>query len=318
MASIGESIMKTKPSHVFYSPALRYFVEVAKVGSIRGAARDLNVVSSAVNRQILNLEQQFGLQLFDRVGRGIKLSEAGQVLLVHAKRALRDFDSALEALDDLSGLRRGVVHVGIVESIADTLMTHVVSKFQQKYPGIQVNISINSSQQVMQDITAAKVHVALGFNAPNHEELNHESSQTLTIGAVVAPNHPLTKQSVCTLEDCLQHPVAVPSSDLSIGNIMANAISASGIKPKTLIKTNSLRFMKSLAMESDYVAFQTRLGMEADRQAGKLVFIPISNSDFPQDKLVLVTNNTHELSLAPTVFLKHLHEALDHFAELED
>lgn len=309
--------MKNKTAHVFYSPALRYFVEVAKVGSIRGAARELNVVSSAVNRQILNLEHEFELQLFDRVGRGIKLSEAGSVLLVHAKRALRDFDSALEALDDLSGLKRGIVNVAIVESIADTLMTPVIAKFQEKYPGIQVNITIASSQQVMQFITAAQVHVALGFNAPNHEELTHESCQSLTIGAVVSPKHPLAKQESCTLEQCLIHPIAVPSSDLSIGRIMGEAIAKSGIAPKTIIKTNSLRFMKSLAIDSKYVAFQTRLGMEADRQAGSLVFVPFSVSDIPPDELVLVTNNTHELSLAPTAFIEHLHEALNHFAELE-
>lgn len=310
--------MKNKTAHVFYSPALRYFVAVAKVGSIRGAARNLNVVSSAVNRQILNLEQQFGLQLFDRVGRGIKLSEAGQVLLVHAKRALRDFNSALEALDDLSGLRRGVVRVAIVESIADTLMTHVVSKFQQQYPGIQVHITIGSSLQVMQAITAANVHVALGFNAPNHEELTHGKAQELTIGAVVRPDHPLAKLKKCSLADCVEHPMAVPSSDLSIGNIMSQAIAGSGLKPKTLIKTNSLRFMKSLAIESAYVAFQTRLGMEADRKAGNLIFIPLTDSDLPRDRLVLVTNNTHELSLAPTAFIEHLDDALDHFAELEE
>uniref|UniRef100_A0A2A4ZA04 Transcriptional regulator n=1 Tax=OCS116 cluster bacterium TaxID=2030921 RepID=A0A2A4ZA04_9PROT len=309
--------MKNKSAHVFYSPALRYFVEVAKVGSIRGAARKLNVVSSAVNRQILNLEQQFELQLFDRVGRGIQLSEAGSVLLVHARRALRDFDSALEALDDLSGLKRGVVRVAIVESIADTLMTHVVSKFQQIYPGIQVEITIGSSLQVMQSITDARVHVALGFNAPNHEELTHVKSQELRIGAVVPPDHKLAKQKSCTLLECMEHPMAMPSVDLSIGNILDQAMVGNDLSARTIIKTNSLRFMKSLAMQSGYVAFQTRLGMDAERQAGNLVFIPITEPKLPKDQLVLVTNNTHELSLAPSTFVTYLDEALNHFSQLE-
>lgn len=240
--------MKNTSAHVFYSPALRYFVEVAKVGSIRGAARDLNVVSSAVNRQILNLEQQFGLQLFDRVGRGIILSEAGQVLLVHAKRALRDFDSAIEALDDFSGLRRGVVRVAIVESLADTLMSHAVAKFQQDYPGIQIDVFIGPALQVMQKITAAEVHVALGFNPPNHEELNIVNGQTLSIGAVVAPDHPLAKKAQkaqkankrksCTLAQCMQYPIAMPDGDLSIGNILSEAMAANNLVPTTITNTN--------------------------------------------------------------------------------
>lgn len=309
--------MKNKSAHVFYSPALRYFVEVAKVGSIRGAARKLNVVSSAVNRQILNLEQQFEMQLFDRVGRGIQLSEAGKVLLVHAKRALRDFDSALEALDDLSGLRRGVVKVAIVESLADIFMTYVISKFQHEYPGIEVDVTVGSAARVMQSIAAAQVHVALGFNVPNHEELSPVNHQELGIGVVVASDHKLAKNKSCTLNECMNFAIAMPNENLSIGNILSQAMGDNGLKPKTLVRTNSLRFMKSLALESGYVAFQTRLGIEAERLEGKLVFIPISKPKLPKDQLVLVTNNTHELSLAPRTFITYLDEALNHFSELE-
>lgn len=309
--------MKNNAAHVFYSPALRYFVEVAKVGSIRGAARDLNVVSSAVNRQILNLEQKFGLQLFDRVGRGIKLSEAGEVLLVHAKRALADFDSALEALDDLSGLKRGLVKVAVVESVSESLMARVVSRFQKTYPGIQIEIFMGSSARVMQAITNADVHVAIGFNVPNHGELTSVNCQELTIGAVMLPTHKLAKNQSCTLKECIQYPIAMPNDNLSIGNILQTAMQQNSINAHTIVRTNSLRFMKSLVFESGYIAFQTKLGMEAEKRAGSLVFVPISEPELPADQLVLVTNNTHELSLAPRTFISHLDLALNHFREIE-
>ncbi len=312
------SNLKNNPTHLFYSPALRYFVEVAKVGSIRGAARGLNVVSSAVNRQILNLEDQFGVQLFDRIGRGIKISEAGEILLIHAKRALADFDNAIEALDDLSGLKRGIVKVAVVESVADSLMTRVVSRFQQTYPGIQVEILIASSARVMQSISNAEVHVALGFNAPNHDGLKHINCQELSIGAVVAPSHDLAKMPSCTLAQCMHYSIAMPNDNLSIGRILSNAIRSQKLISKTLIKTNSLRFMKSLATQSGYVAFQTRLGIEAERHAKNLIFIPITKPDLPSDQLVLVTNELHELSLAPRTFISHLDQALTRFQKLEN
>ncbi|NRA88179.1 MAG: LysR family transcriptional regulator [Rhizobiales bacterium] len=310
--------MKNKSAHVFYSPALRYFVEVARVGSIRGAARGLNVVSSAVNRQILNLEDHFGLQLFDRIGRGIKLSEAGEILLVHAKRALADFESALDALDDLSGLKRGIVKIAVVESVAESLMAPVISRFQQTYPGIQIELQVSSSTRVMEAITAAEVHVGMGFNVPHHDELDFVNCQELKIGAVVSPKHPIAKQKSCTLAQCVLYPMVMPNENLSIGQILTNAFKELDLQPKTLVKANSLKFMKSLAAEGKYIGFQTRLGMQIERRSGALVFIPISSPELPSDQLVLVTNKMYDLSLAPRTFIAHLDQALDHFREFEN
>ena len=97
------------------STAFRYFLAVAEAGSIRAAARDLNIVSSAVNRQILMLEESLGIRLFDRVGRGLRLSEAGIALARQVRDTLARYEDTVAELDTLRGLRRGRIRIATVE-----------------------------------------------------------------------------------------------------------------------------------------------------------------------------------------------------------
>ncbi len=302
--------MNPDKSYLLYSAAFRYFVAVAEAGSIRGAARKLNVVSSAVNRQILNLEQSFNVKFFDRVGRGLRLSVAGKVLLKHAKKALIDFDAAIEELDDLSGLKRGNINIAVVESIADSILPKMVASFQHKYPGIEIDVQVMSSTKVTQRIAAAESHIALTFNPPDQEGLYYVRTFDMSIGAVVAPHHPIARKKKCRFEDCLDYPLAIPDPQLSIGKTIKDLLQQGEYLANTITRTNSLRFMRNLLHNSDYVAFQTRLGLEGERSAGDLVFIPIAEPDLQDETLVLLTNSSHELSLAPKEFLDHIEAAL--------
>lgn len=302
--------MNPDKSYLLYSAAFRYFVAVAEAGSIRGAARKLNVVSSAVNRQILNLEQGFNVKFFDRVGRGLRLSVAGKVLLKHAKKTMIDFEGAIEELDDLSGLKRGNVNIAVVESIADSILPKIVASFQNKYPGIEIDVHVMSSTKVTQRLAAAESHIALTFNPPDQEGLYHVRTFDMPIGAVVAPDHPIAKKTNCKFEDCLDYPLAIPDPQLSIGKTIKELIQQGGYSADTITRTNSLRFMRNLLHNSDYVAFQTRLGLEGERTAGDLVFIPIVEPVLQDETLVLLTNSNHALSLAPKEFLEHIEAAL--------
>ena len=305
--------MTLDKSYPLYSAAFRYFVAVAEAGSIRGAARKLNVVSSAVNRQILNLEQSFDVQLFERVGRGLRLSVAGGVLLKHAKKALVDLEGAIDALDDLSGLKRGIVKVAVVESIADSILPDIVVTFQDAYPGIEIDVQVMSSTKVTRAIASAECHVALTFNPSVQKGLNHVCTYSLPVGVVVAKHHPLALKDQCHFEDCLAFPVAMPTGQLSIGQTIGALMDSGGHQAGSIVRTNSLRFMRQLVLGGTYVAFQTRLGLASAEASRQLAFIPILDPQLAMEELVLLTNASHEPSLAPKEFTKHVEASLKNF-----
>ena len=97
--------------------ALRYFGETARTGSMRQAAEHLHVAASAVNRQILKLEDQLQCKLFDRTADGVSLTAAGEVLYNYTLRLERDLDRAISQIDDLRGLRRGHVSIACEDGI---------------------------------------------------------------------------------------------------------------------------------------------------------------------------------------------------------
>ncbi len=298
-----------KRQTMFYSPAFRYFVAVAEHESVRAAARELNVASSAVNRHLLALEREFGVNFFDRVGRRLRLSEAGEILLRHAKRALADIDNAIASIDDLSGLKRGRVKVATVESVADAMLPGLVQRFQEAYPGIKLDIQIGSAASVTEQLLASDCHLAINFMSSGEDAGVEICSFDLPVGAVVRSDHPLARKKSCTIQDCLAYPLSLPRRTLSIGKIINQLLDSAargGRHPeKAVVQSNSLRFVRSFLEDTDYVAFQTHLGMMNEQLIGKLAFVPLSDVGADADRLVLMRSASQELSLAPLEFARY-------------
>ncbi|SHN18826.1 DNA-binding transcriptional regulator, LysR family [Roseibium suaedae] len=288
-----------------YAPAMRYFSMVAESGSIRAASRELNVAASAVNRQILWLEESLGLQLFERVGRRLRLSQAGETLLAHVKRTYSDFDATVAQLDALKGLRRGTVSIASVESFSETLLPDLVTTFRNRYPGIHVSVTVTSSQEAALLVEAAEADVGFTFDPPVTSSLTVAFHQDYQIGALMAPGHPLAAEEMLSLSECLQYPVVLPARGLSIRSRLESVMSRLSSTPRTYVEANSLRFLRALAKGENVIGFQTLIGIEEDLKAGHLVFRPLKDRPLQEDRLSIVTSSLRALALAPGMFFNH-------------
>ncbi|WP_305985641.1 LysR family transcriptional regulator [Roseibium sp. MMSF_3544] len=284
---------------------MRYFLAAAEAGSIRAASRELNVASSAVNRQILWLEEALGLQLFDRVGRRIRLSQAGELLLAHIRRTYSDFEGTVAELDALKGLRRGTVSIASVESVSEKLLPSVIGSFRKSYPGIHVNVSISSSQEAARKVEAAEADVGFTFDPPDASALTVAFQHDLVIGALMTPDHPLSGQSKLCLQDCLAFPVALPAEGLSLRTRIDLVRSHIPGASRTYVEANSLRLMRALAKEEGVIGFQTLIGCEDDLAAGTLIFKPLTDAPLQADRLCVITSSLRALALAPGMFFDH-------------
>ncbi|WP_306143989.1 LysR family transcriptional regulator [Roseibium sp. MMSF_3412] len=292
-------------SRNLYSPAMRYFMAAAEAGSIRAASRELNVASSAVNRQILWLEDALGMQLFDRVGRRIRLSQAGELLLAHIRRTYSDFEGTVAELDALKGLRRGSVSIASVESVSEKLLPALISGFRKRYPGIHVSVSVSSSQEAAAKVEAAEADVGFTFDPPENSALTVAFEHELVIGALMSPGHPLADQGALGLHDCLKYPVALPAEGLSLRTRLDLVRSRIPGASRTYVEANSLRLMRALAREEDVIGFQTMIGCEDDLATGSLVFRPLTDAPLQADRLCVITSSLRALALAPGMFFDH-------------
>jgi DNA-binding transcriptional LysR family regulator len=293
-----------------YGPALRYFAAVAASGSIRAAARDLNVASSAVNRQILWLEETLGHSLFDRVARGVRLTPAGEILRAHVLRTLSDFEATAGDLDALTGMQRGAVHVTSVESVAESLLPGVIAEFRRKFPGIHVSVRLTGSEQVARAVIAGETDVGFTFEPPEDPRLDIAFHRDLAIGAVVRPGHPLTMAKKPSLADCLAYPFCLPSDGLSLRKRIDMVLADRPLARGAHVEANSLKLMKALAGSDDTVVFQTVIGLERELADGTLVFLPLSDTPLRRDRFTVLTSSHRGLSHAARAFFDHAVNAL--------
>lgn len=308
-----------KRAMMFYSPALRYFVAVAEQESVRSAARQLNVASSAVNRHLLNLEREFGIQLFERVGRRLRLSEAGAILQRHAVRALADFDDAVACIDDLSELRRGQVRIASVESISDSLLPDIVRAFQADYPGIDIDVQVGSAATVADRLLASECHLALTFSKAEDVLGEELFGLDLPLCAAVGVGHPLADKTSITIEDCVDYPLALPKNSLSFGDrilsLLERAAKKGRLAKERQVRTNSLRFMRSMVADNETIAFQTRLGLHSAEAKPDIRLVAVKDMELAPDRLALLCVNKAQLPKAPLEFATYAQKAFRAFID---
>ncbi len=126
---------------------LRIFVAVAEREHMTAAARALNVTQSAVSAAVAALESRHQVRLFDRVGRGIALTEAGRLFLDEARAVLARVASAENALADLAGLARGILRLVASQTIAAYWLPPLLAAFHDRHPGVEIELDIANSAQ---------------------------------------------------------------------------------------------------------------------------------------------------------------------------
>lgn len=289
----------------------RYFVAVAEAGSVRGASLALNVAASAVSRQIILLEQQFNIVLFERRGRSLRLSAAGEILRDGLKAAMQGHETTLDHLDALRGLKRGRIRIATVESISVSALPDLLARFAADHPGVEIAVTVAGSDAVTDLVRGHDADIGFTFNPATLEGLEVKLTREMPLGAVMRPDHPLARERKLLFAQCLDYPVAWPAKGLSLRAILDKMLGAAKKQPAHAFECNSLRLMAALAKRGRCIAFQTAIGIEQEIADGTLVFVPLANRRIPADRLTIVHRPGSAAGLAASAFLVL---ALRHFA----
>ena len=248
------------------STALRYFVKVAELGSFRSASEALHIAASAVNRQIVQMEEELGAQLFERhKGRkNLRLTAAGETLLVHARSVLYEIKRAHEQIDALKGLRAGSVVVGVPETFARDFMPRVLAEFHERLPGITFNVVVDTSQRLIELLARDEIEVAMCYDPPRHQDLVYVAEIERAVHAMMPADHPLAKRERLRLSDCADYPMVMPSQKIQLRTVYEQAFGRAGVKPRIVLETSSYEMMRSMARAGLGVALTSKYISPAD------------------------------------------------------
>jgi DNA-binding transcriptional LysR family regulator len=213
---------------------LRIFVAVAEQLHVTRAARDLHLTQSAASAAIAAIEQRHGTALFHRIGRGILLTEAGQVLLVEAKSVLKHAANAERALEELSGLKRGRLNIHASQTIANYWLPPRLHQFCQIYPLIAVHLTIGNTTQVAEAMVNGLAD--LGFIEGEIEEpalLRHRILGDRLL-LVVGTSHPWFKRKTLKSASLTETSWVLREPGSGTRQVFETAARAMGVDPRTL------------------------------------------------------------------------------------
>ena len=219
---------------------LQYLLTVAEEGSFTRAARKLFVSQPALSQQIRQLEEELGSTLLDRVGRGVRLTAAGEIFIQHARRVFTELDEARVALQELEGLERGSLAVGVVQTINSYLIPPVVGQFSSTYPAVSLLVEELTSDEIESGLEAGQLQVGVSFVPPGNDRLDWEALFEEELVLVVAKTHPIAARSEIRVADLNGFPLMMLSKSYATRRLWDAATQQAGIQPRLVAEMNNI------------------------------------------------------------------------------
>jgi DNA-binding transcriptional LysR family regulator len=247
---------------------IRAFLAVARIGNFTRAASELHISQSALTVQIRQLEESLGVTLFDRGKRGVGLTNAGKDVLVPLESILIATEAVVGRTRELTSLRRGMVTMAVLPSLASQIIPRAIRKFTQRYPGIVVRIRDLVSEKIIEVVKKEEVDFGIGSGPRFDGELKFSLLQTDNLCAFVAKNHVLAEQDAITLIDLSAHPLIVTARDSSVRVILEKALEQVRRPITIAYETNYMSSALGLAKEGLGIAILPEVAATMDQSGG--------------------------------------------------
>jgi DNA-binding transcriptional LysR family regulator len=271
-----------------FAKFVRYFDEVVRRGSIRGAAERLNIASSAIDRQILKVEEELDAPLFERLPQGMRLTAAGEHMIVHVRRWQREFDQVKAQIGNLRGLQGGRVTIAIAETLSGNLIARYLTGFRDRYPRVAMVVHV-ASTHVPDLVLAGDADVGLTFTSTTNRMLRVERSIALGVGAVVLPNHPLAAHKRVHLRECAEFPLILPDETKMLRSAIEIGSARAGLDLHPAVVAGNFNMMKAFVTNGLGVALLCSADVYEEVRHGTLTFVPLADRSIPPSFLSLIT-----------------------------
>lgn len=292
-----------------FSRFVRYFGEAAARGSMRRAGEELHVSPSSVDRQILRVEEELGIPLFERLPQGLKVTAAGELVLFHLKNWRREMDLLKGQIEDLKGLRRGHIVLAVVEGAIEWI-TPILGEFHAKYPGVSYEIHIHGADHVARLVIDNSVDIGLSMNPPILPGLVISNSAEFRLGVITPPNHPIAERKSVHLSDCLEHGVIIPDTSLALRGVIDRLLATSSAHPKVSATSNSLSMLKHLVRQNIGIGLVTKLDATWEIENGILRFISLDDRNVHPSRFSICLAADRQLSTTTAALLTYIDNAM--------
>jgi DNA-binding transcriptional LysR family regulator len=223
---------------------LRAFDAVTRAGTFTGAAERLAVTPAAVSLQISQLERQYGIRLFERIGRRVRLTPTGELLRSYAQRIFSLAEDADRALQGSQGFTSSRLRLAATPTTAGYYVGGLWSAIHRRYPGLRLELSVQNSELVKQRLLALEDDLGMLGGDSDHPDLVFHAFAQDHLVVIVAPGHPWARRRSVDLKSLARQPLILREPGSATRELLERRLRTAGIEPTISVEIASTEAIK--------------------------------------------------------------------------
>lgn len=236
---------------------LRHVIGVADAESFTLAAGSMAITQSALTKSVAEVEHRLNIKLFQRLPRGVRLTEAGEMFVERARQILADTEDLMSGIDKLRDLRGGRLRLGVAPAAFASLIDQAVTGFVKIYPGIRIEVLETDVEDTARLLAAGRLDVVVGEAnyLAQWNEIETEVMAHLHNCFIARPDHPVRALAEIRARDLLAYPLVVPSDRLPTDEALTSVYAKAGLSPvEPQYRCNNLSLLRKLVLNTDAFA----------------------------------------------------------------
>lgn len=256
---------------------LRLLVAVIDHGGFSRAADALGVSQPAISHQLKSLASAVGIPILETIGRRSQLTQAGRLLYDHAKRILGEFEAAGQTLDELRGVRRGVLRLAGDTTVGIYVLPDLLGAFHDRYPSIEVRLGVDNRRSLYERLMTNETDFVVSGRhwADSPVPLVEEPLLANVLIAIASPHNPLAGRARITLADLAAQPFIIREPGSGTRETIEEAFAQAGLSIQPVMELASNGAIKRAVARDLGVSILSRYATGLEMQIGHLVELPV-------------------------------------------
>lgn len=272
---------------------LKYFVAIARYGSLSKASKKVFVAQSALSHQLAQLERELDTRLFMRMPRGVALTEAGHVFLAHAVSILRQVEEARASVQGTLGQPHGQVNVGMPSSICNALAMPLFQAARKSLPGIRLELTEAATGDLADQLRSGVINIAVLFDDGDTSQFMTRSLLDERLYLIGRSSKESPSGDRISLEDALQLPLFLASKKQGVRRIVEQAAQRHGLRPPNVVaEINSVSIIKSALLSKEGYTVLPPMAVHGELQLGALHAWTIHQPNLVRRVVICVSKNS--------------------------
>lgn len=282
---------------------LQSFQAVASLGGFTRAAEAMHLTQPAVTRQIASLEKELHTRLFDRLGKTVKLTTAGEALLKYAESIMRLEKEAKQAISDIGSGAAGRLTLGASSTIATYVLPSILKRYHSEFPKIEIAVHTGISAQVLEMVLSNVVDIGLVTSVAKDDTL-----QSLDLGdydtcVVTPPEHPLAFRESISAADLANSPLILMESGTNLRTYVDRLLNAAGVEEQVTMELDNVEAIKRMIEAGLGISMLPRVSINAEIESGRLVALPLADLPTANRQMRLTYRKDKYLNAAMKAFI---------------